>query len=93
MIFLNKRYLIAIVSLMVLISSIPSLAQTCDGIPGMNIFFEDFGSGSGPGPSLAEGITTYNYGGIGGGRYVVTNTTGLNGNLWHNAPDHTPGDV
>ena len=67
-------------------------AQDCEGQVGLEIFFEDFGSGIGPGPELPPGTTTYNYGSIGGGNYVVTNTTGLNGSLWHNAPDHTPGD-
>jgi gliding motility-associated-like protein len=67
-------------------------AQNCEGEIGQVIFFEDFGSGDGPGPSLPPGTTSYNYGSIGGGNYVVTNTTGLNGSLWHTAPDHTPGD-
>ena len=75
------------------ISSAQLSAQNCDGELGAQLFFEDFGSGSGPGPSLPEGTTTYNYGSIGGGNYVVTNSTGLNGSLWHNAPDHTPDDV
>lgn len=68
-------------------------AQDCEGEIGMVIFSEDFGSGAGPGPELPPGTTTYNYGSIGNGNYVVTNTTGLNGSLWHNAPDHTPGDT
>lgn len=68
-------------------------AQGCNGVFGVKLFFDDFGSGIGPGPSLPTGTTTYIYGSIGGGNYVVTNTTGLNGPHWHNAPDHTPDDI
>lgn len=68
-------------------------AQLCTGILGARIYFEDFGSGENFGPELPAGSTTYNYGAIGSGNYVVTNTAGLNGTLWHDAPDHTAGDV
>ena len=68
-------------------------AQECDGNLGNEIFSEDFGSGVGPGPSLPSGTTTYTFGNIGDGSYVVTNTTGLNGNLWHTSLDHTPNDI
>lgn len=68
-------------------------AQQCDGILSNSLFFEDFSSGPGAGPSLPPGTTTYTFGSIGGGNYVVTNTTGLNGSLWHNSPDHTPNDA
>ncbi|MEO1451598.1 MAG: gliding motility-associated C-terminal domain-containing protein, partial [Bacteroidota bacterium] len=44
------------------------------------------------GPNFNDN-TSYNYGAIGSGNYQVTNTTGLNGDLWHVGPDHTPGDV
>ncbi|MEM1215743.1 MAG: gliding motility-associated C-terminal domain-containing protein [Bacteroidota bacterium] len=65
-------------------------AQTCwSDAP---IYVEDFGSGPGDGPELPPGTTTYTFGSIGGGNYVVTNNSGLNGSLWHNSPDRTPGD-
>ncbi|WP_104418566.1 T9SS type B sorting domain-containing protein [Neolewinella xylanilytica] len=68
-------------------------AQNCDGSTGPVIFAEDFGSGAGPGEPLAPGTTTYTYGSVGGGNYSVTNTTGINRDRWHDAPDHTEGDV
>ncbi len=74
-------------------SLVYAFSQSCQGELGLELFFEDFGSGSGPGPSLPPGTTTYTYGRIGGGNYVVTNTTGINGSLWHDAPDHTPDDT
>ncbi len=69
-----------------------SFGQLCEGNTSEVLFFEDFGSGDNYGPELDEGVTTYNYGSIGNGNYVVTNTSGLNGSLWHDAPDHTPDD-
>lgn len=69
------------------------IAQECDGKFATEAVFEGFGYGVGPGPELPPGSTTYNFGSIGGGNYVVTNTTGLNGGLWHKAEDHTPYDL
>lgn len=68
-------------------------AQLCNGALGSEVYFEGFGSGDNYGPALPAGSTSYNYGSIGDGNYVVTNTAGLNGSLWHDAPDHTVGDV
>ena len=68
-------------------------SQDCDGVTGPFIFSEDFGSGTGPGDPLPPGTTTYTYGAVGGGNYSVTNTTGINRDRWHAAPDHTEGDV
>ncbi len=64
-------------------------SQNCDGFITDAIYFEDFGSGENPGPELPAGTTTYEFGSIGGGNYVVTNTSGLNGPLWHHEPDHS----
>ncbi len=73
--------------------SFPLAAQLCQGQPGPVIYAEGFGSGPNDGPALPPGVTTYNYGSIWPGNYRVTNTTGLNGDVWHNSPDHTPGDT
>lgn len=54
-------------------------------------FQEDFGSGENPGPAFPDN-TDYNYGPPMQGNYSTSNTTGINGVFWHNAPDHTPGD-
>jgi len=67
--------------------------QLCEGNTSEVLFLETFGSGDNFGPELASGVTTYNYGSIGDGNYVVTNTTGLNGPLWHNSLDHTENDT
>jgi hypothetical protein len=64
-------------------------AQVCDGVPGDTIVLLTFDSGNNPGPALPPGTTTYTFGSIGGGNYLVTNTSGVNGGLWHHAPDHT----
>ena len=68
-------------------------AQECTPSPGPALFMEDFGSGSSPGPPLPGGTTTYNYGSIDNGNYVVSNRSGLNDWLWHDGPDHTEGDT
>lgn len=70
-------------------------AQECTPDPGPAIFFEDFGSGSNPGPPLPTGTTSYTYGqfNTGEGRYIVTNTAGLIDQFWHEGPDHTEGDT
>ena len=70
-----------------------AFGQSCEGTIGDQLFLENFGSGPGPGPALPAGTTTYTFGTIGGGNYVVTNNSGLNGGLWHKAPDHTPNDT
>jgi hypothetical protein len=67
--------------------------QDCTGDIDQEIFTEDFGTGAEMGPELPPGTTAYTFGSIGGGDYVVTNTTGLNGSSWHQASDHTPGDT
>ncbi len=67
--------------------------QGCMPSPEPALFLEDFGSGSNPGPALTQGTTTYTYGSINTGGYVVSNTTNLNPNFWHNALDHTQGDT
>ena len=90
----NKNYIIIyILSLTFLLSSNLGYSQLCDGNTSEVLFLETFGSGENFGPELASGVTTYNFGSIGNGNYVVTNTTGLNGSHWHNSPDHTPDDT
>ncbi|WP_367389450.1 gliding motility-associated C-terminal domain-containing protein [Lewinella sp. LCG006] len=68
-------------------------AQECTPDPGPAIFFEDFGSGFGQGLALASGTTTYNFGSINDGSYVISNVTGINGGFWHEGFDHTEGDT
>jgi gliding motility-associated-like protein len=69
-------------------------AQLCTGIPGPLVYSETFGAGAVDlGPALPAGSTTYNYGSIGPGNYVVVNNCGVNGSFWHNSLDHTPNDV
>ncbi|MCB0635135.1 MAG: hypothetical protein KDC54_00880, partial [Lewinella sp.] len=69
------------------------LAQECLPDPGPAIFFEDFGSGPNPGSILPNGTTSYVYGSINTGHYVVRNTTvDLNPGLFHDGLDHTEGD-
>lgn len=66
---------------------------TCSGsIDDSTAQIETFGFGPNFGPELPSGATAYTYGSLGAGNYVVTNSTGLNGNLWHSDPDFTPGD-
>lgn len=66
----------------------------CTGSKGDPVFAEDFGSGTGFGPALPAGTTSYNF--ISGvpndGQYTLSNTTMMNGN-WVNREDHTPGDA
>jgi gliding motility-associated-like protein len=65
----------------------------CDGTPGAEALFLDFGSGPNFGPELPPGTTTYGYTtNPMGGTYLVTNTADLNGGAWHTAEDHTPND-
>ncbi|MEO0726049.1 MAG: gliding motility-associated C-terminal domain-containing protein [Bacteroidota bacterium] len=68
-------------------------AQECVPDPGPPLFFEDFGSGPNPGPPLEDGLTTFAYGSIDEGRYVVSNTTALNLANWHDGVDNTEGDT
>lgn len=69
-------------------------AQLCNGFPGIVKFAQSFGAGNNPGPALPPGSTSYVYG-IPDyyGHYALSNTSGLNGVSWHNAPDHTPLDT
>lgn len=68
-------------------------AQECAPDPRPAIFTEDFGSGPNFGPPLEAGTTNFAYGSIQDGSYVLSNTSGLNGNFWHNGLDHTEGDT
>lgn len=68
-------------------------AQECLPNPGPALFLEDFGSGSNAGPPLPSGTTSYSYGSIESGGYVITNTSGLDDGFWHVGPDNTEGDT
>lgn len=65
----------------------------CNGSKGDPIFLEDFGSGSGNGPQLPAGTTSYTYttGVIEDGFYSIMSSTAMNGSS-HNSIDHTPDD-
>lgn len=66
----------------------------CLGSKGIPIFTEDFGSGTGFGPALPAGTTSYNYvaGTPNDGDYTISSQINLNAS-WHNTQDHTPGDT
>ncbi|MEH6407408.1 MAG: DUF11 domain-containing protein [Leeuwenhoekiella sp.] len=61
-----------------------------------NVFSEDFGSGTGYGPALPAGITTYNYRSslnINDGDYAIANTPYDGKRDWQDLNDHTPEDT
>lgn len=68
-------------------------AQLCKGTLGDPIFIETFGSGTGPGPALPAGVTTYSYttNWPVDGLYTIANTSNpLPGNPhWYTSKDHT----
>ena len=65
----------------------PSFAQLgfCEGSKGDPIFQEDFGSGTGYGPALATGITSYNFvtQDPQDGEYTVSDIVGRQITSWH----------
>lgn len=65
----------------------------CSGNSGDPIFTENFGVGTDIGPVLAPGTTSYSFttGTPSDGSYTISSTT--NYFDWHNANDHTLGDV
>jgi len=89
----NHNFIISLCCLLLVSISHVSYGQLCEGNSSEVLFLETFGSGDNFGPELETGVTTYNYGSIGNGNYVVTNTSGLNGSHWHNSLDHTPEDT
>lgn len=80
-----------------LVSNIITYGQQlgfCQGSKGDPIFTEDFGSGTGFGPQLAAGVTTYTYtpGRPNDGSYTIYNNT--NGWWdWRANEDHSPNDI
>lgn len=66
----------------------------CTGSKGDPVFTEDFGSGTGFGPALPAGTTSYTFiaSGPDDGQYTLNSNTMMNGN-WVNREDHTPGDT
>lgn len=89
----SHNFIINLCCLLLVTISQMGYGQLCEGNSSEVLFLETFGSGENFGPELDPGVTTYNYGSIGNGNYVVTNTSGLNGTHWHNALDHTPDDT
>jgi gliding motility-associated-like protein len=87
-----KRYLFSSI-LLIFFHSFSTKAQLCNGTLGDPIFMETFGSGTGPGPALPSGTTTYNYttGWPTDGQYTIANTSNpLPGNPhWYTGSDHT----
>lgn len=69
------------------------VAQDCLPDPGPALFYENFGSGANYGAALPAGMTSFRYGGINTNDYVVSNSTGINTNFWHDGFDHTEGDT
>ena len=68
--------------------------EFCQGNSGDPIFVENFGSGTGYGPQLAFGISTYTFVGFNGpqdGEYTVGSNTFAYG--WNMPTDHTLGDT
>ncbi|RZJ69666.1 T9SS type B sorting domain-containing protein [Flavobacterium sp.] len=66
----------------------------CNGSKGDPVFTEDFGTGTGFGPALPAGTTSYTFVATtpSDGEYTLSDNTGMNGN-WISRPDHTPGDT
>lgn len=66
----------------------------CSGSKGDPVFTEDFGTGTGFGPALPAGTTSYAFvsGVPNDGQYTLSSTTGMNGN-WVSRQDRTPGDT
>jgi gliding motility-associated-like protein len=68
-------------------------AQLCNGTLGAPIFIETFGAGTGPGPALPAGVTTYSY--VSGwpvdGNYTISNSSNPapQNPHWYTSKDHT----
>src|SRR6185295_14871220 len=87
-----KRY-VCLLFLILIIPSLTITAQLCKGTLGDPIFIETFGSGTGPGPALPTGTTTYSY--VSGwpvdGNYTIANTSNPapQNPHWYTGKDHT----
>ncbi|WP_373058295.1 T9SS type B sorting domain-containing protein [Zunongwangia sp. H14] len=72
---------------MILLFPVISFAQLgfCPGSKGDPIFHEDFGSGTGTGPALAAGLTSYSYvtGDPQDGQYTISSDIGNYIDAWH----------
>lgn len=92
---MNGKFSFFLVLLPIFLWCLPSQAQLgfCNGNSGDAIFFEDFGTGTSPGPQLAAGTTTYSFvtGTPNDGSYTLLNTTPFFD--WHRIEDHTPNDI
>lgn len=89
------RYLLFLVLMFVGLSTQLLKAQLgfCNGNSGDPIFTETFGTGTGFGPALGAGITTYSFanGTPNDGSYTIANRTNFFD--WHDSQDHTPNDI
>jgi gliding motility-associated-like protein len=87
-----KRY-VCLLTLILIIPILTLKAQLCKGTLGAPIFIETFGSGTGPGPALPAGSTTYSY--VSGwpvdGNYTIANTSNPapQNPHWYTGKDHT----
>ena len=98
---MRKIYLSVFLTVIIAVFALHTKAQsnppvTCDGSLGDPVFTYDFGSGSNPGPPLAQGITdmTYVTSCPNDGQYAIVNSQTGTGNChpttWVNVPsDHT----
>lgn len=90
----TTKVLVAFIFLVITTNVAHAQLGFCLGSKGLPIFTEDFGSGTGFGPALPAGTTSYNYasGTPEDGQYTLSSQINLN-NSWHNTQDHTPGDT
>ncbi|MFT4781875.1 MAG: hypothetical protein ACI9SD_001564, partial [Pseudohongiellaceae bacterium] len=95
---MNKHliYLKVIIIFSIFFSSenVNAQLEFCQGNSGDPIFVENFGTGTGYGPQLPAGISTYTFVGFNGpqdGEYTVGSNTFAYG--WNMPSDHTPGDT
>jgi gliding motility-associated-like protein len=90
----NSLNLIIIFSIFFSTETVFAQLGFCQGNSGDPIFEETFGAGTGYGPQLAAGISTYAFVGFNGpqdGEYTVGSNTFAYG--WNMPSDHTPGDT
>lgn len=87
-----KRF-VGLFFLSLIIPSLSIKAQLCKGTLGDAIFTETFGAGTGPGPALPAGVTTYWYtsGWPTDGAYTIANTSNPapQNPHWYTGKDHT----
>lgn len=76
---------------------VTGITETCSGILGTPVVYQDFGAGPNPGPPMPAGTISYqyqNYCAIVPGEYTRVNSTVNCRSSWYGIPqDHTPNDV